>query len=100
MNTIKIALTGAVAVGLTLVGTPASAEAIRSASAFPGVVSVKKIMTKVKRTAAPGAGELNAAATPTYIYFLSAAAAVAAGYTVYEVVDGGNGGVRVVSPGT
>jgi len=60
MNTFKIALTSAAALGLVISGT-ANAEPTRAAGSFPGVVS------KAVRTKAPKHRESSAAAPVTWI---------------------------------
>lgn len=88
MNTFKTALSSAVALGLVLTGTAANAEAIRSAAATPGVVSVNK--SKLVRTAAPADKESKAIITQSSTLWMAALAAVLAGVATYIIVDDGN----------
>jgi hypothetical protein len=81
MNMIKIAMTGAAALGLALAGTAANAEQIRASAATPGVVSVKK--AKLLRTAAPAGRESRAVEGTDIVIGLFAAAG--GGFAAYEI---------------
>ncbi|MEI6641212.1 MAG: hypothetical protein WCL10_04195 [Novosphingobium sp.] len=78
MNTFKIALTSAAALGLVISGT-ANAEATRAAGSFPGVVS------KAVRTKAPKHRESSAVQTVTWpVVVIAVPLAGFAGFKAFE----------------